>query len=389
MASIRKRGSSYLIIVSRGYDYLGGRIKPAQKTVHPPQGLTEKQTQKWLNEQAVLYEMEVKHTAPVDRSITLARYIDIWLEQVAPKKLALSTLTRDKQDIRRILPKLGHCKLADLNKDILRDFYEDMRAEQNWKTGKPLAEKTVEGIHSCLCGILSDAVEAGYIAHNPAWRAYRKKGVQKERPVADEETVQRLIAALEGQSMKYEVYFMLILATGMRRGECCGLRWSDIDWRDRSMHIQRNVVKVSYQPILVKEPKTRAGDRVVYLSEELCRLLRAWQTECAWEKEQLGGDALAAEDYLFRQPNGDPMVPSSFTFRFKKILRENGLPEDLNVHSLRHTNASLLIAQGVDVRTVAGLLGHAQPSTTLDIYSHAFDKSKRAAQEKLGEVLGV
>ena len=84
---------------------------------------------------------------------------------------------------------------------------------------------------------------------------------------------------------------------------------------------------------------------------------------------------------------GRLLVPSSFTFRFKKILRENGLPEDLNVHSLRHTNASLLIAQGVDVRTVAGLLGHAQPSTTLDIYSHAFDKNKRAAQEKLGEVM--
>ena len=152
MAFIRKRGNSYLIIVSRGYDYQGNRIRPAQKTVHPPQDLTAKQTEKWLNEQAVLYEMEVKHAAPVDRSITLAKYIDIWLEQVAPKKLAISTLTRDKQDIRRILPKLGHYKLADLNKDILRDFYEDMRAEQNWKNGELLAEKTVEGIHSCLPG---------------------------------------------------------------------------------------------------------------------------------------------------------------------------------------------------------------------------------------------
>lgn len=81
------------------------------------------------------------------------------------------------------------------------------------------------------------------------------------------------------------------------------------------------------------------------------------------------------DDYLFQQPNGDPMVPCTFTYRFKMILRENGLPDDLNVHSLRHTNASMLIAQGVDVRTVAGLLGHAQPSTTLDIYSHAFDKT--------------
>ena len=98
---------------------------------------------------------------------------------------------------------------------------------------------------------------------------------------------------------------------------------------------------------------------------------------------------LTQEDYLFRQPNGDPMVPSTFTYRFKMILRENGLPVDLNVHSLRHTNASMLIAQGVDVRTVAGLLGHAQPSTTLDIYSHAFDKNKRLAGQKLSEAMGL
>ena len=167
MASIRKRGeNSYLLVVSRGYDYQGNRLKPAQKTVHPPKGLTAKQTEKWLNEQAVLYEREVKRTPgePVDRSITLAKYIDVWLEQVAPKKLAASTLVRDKQDIRRILPALGHYKLAELNKDILRAFYDAMRSEQNWKTGGLLAEKTVEGIHSCICGILSDAVEAGYCA---------------------------------------------------------------------------------------------------------------------------------------------------------------------------------------------------------------------------------
>ena len=339
MASIRKRGeNSYLLVVSRGYDYQGKRLKPAQKTVHPPKGLTAKQTEKWLNEQAVLYEREVKHTPgeSVDRSITLAKYIDVWLEQVAPKKLAASTLVRDKQDIRRILPALGHYKLVELNKDILRAFYDAMRSEQNWKTGGLLAEKTVEGIHSCLCGILSDAVEAGYITHNPAWRAYRKKGAPQERPVADEETVQRLITAPEGQSLKYEVYFKLILATGMRRGEACGLRWSDIDWRQRALHIRRNVVKLSGQPILVKEPKTRAGVRVVYLSKELCKLLRAWQKESAWEKEQRGGGELEEEDYLFRQPGGEPMVPSTFTFRFKKILREGNLPDNLNVHSLRH-----------------------------------------------------
>ena len=111
--------------------------------------------------------------------------------------------------------------------------------------------------------------------------------------------------------------------------------------------------------------------------------------ESGWEKEQRGEGGLEEEDYLFRQPGGDSRVPGTFTFRFKKILQEGDLPDNLNVHSLWHTNASMLIAQGVDVRTVAGLLGHAQPSTTLDIYSHTFDKNKKLAQQKLAEAMGL
>ena len=391
MASIRKRGqNSYLIVVSRGYDYEGNRLKAAQKTVHPPKDLTPSQCKKWLNEQAVLFEREVRHDPqPVNHAMTLAAYTEHWLKDIAPGRLAASTYSRDQQDIRRILPALGHYKLTDLRKETIRAFYEAMRSEPKLTDGQPLSERSVEGLHNTLCSILSGAVDEGYLTHNPAWRVYKPKGVRKERPVADEETVQKLIAALETQSLKYEVYYKLILATGMRRGEACGLRWSDIDWRQRALHIRRNVVKLSRQPIMVKEPKTRAGVRVVYLSKDMCKLLRAWEKECKWEKEQRGDDELTQDDYLFQQPNGDPMVPCTFTYRFKMILRENGLPDDLNVHSLRHTNASMLIAQGVDVRTVAGLLGHAQPSTTLDIYSHAFDKNKRLAGQKLSEAMGL
>ena len=111
--------------------------------------------------------------------------------------------------------------------------------------------------------------------------------------------------------------------------------------------------------------------------------------ESAWEKEQRGEGGLEEEDYLFRQPGGDSRVPGTFTFRFKKILQEGDLPDNLNVHSLRHTNASLLIANGTDVATVAGLLGHSQPSTTLDIYTHAFDKNKQAASRVLQEGLEI
>ena len=391
MASIRKRGSnSYLIVVSRGYDYEGNRLKSVQKTVKPPKEYTPKQAEKWVKEQAILFEREVQHTPePINRSITLAKYIEHWATHIGPKELADSTYKRDLHDIRRILPAQGNYNLAGLRKEVIREFYEEMRHTPRLDGRGNLSEKSVEGLHNTLCGSLSAAVDEGYLTHNPAWRCYKPKGQKKERPVADEETVKKLITAFEGQSMKYETYFKLVLATGLRRGEACGLKWSDINWSKRTIHVQRGVVKLSHQESITKDPKTSSGDRMVYLSKEICQLLKAWRKECEWDRAQTANETVDEDDYLFRQPNGKPMNPCTFTYRFKLILKANNLPLDLSVHSLRHTNASLLIAQGVDVRTVASLLGHAQASTTLDIYAHAFDKNKRKAQEKLGKAIGL
>ena len=391
MASIRKRGNSYLLVVSMGYDQTGKRRAAQQKTVRPPEGLTPKQKEKWLNEQAVLFERECKDTPlTADRTITLAQYVQIWLRDIAPDKLAKSTLARDKQDIDRFLPYLGGYKLVDLRPEHFRKLYAELRKQTSQNTGMPLSEYTVEGVHACLCGILSDAMEGGFLNHNPAWRTYKYSGKRKEKLVADEETVQKIITALENESIKYETYYKLIIATGMRRGECCGLRWSDIDYERNSIHIQRNVVKITGEDIIVKDTKTAAGDRYVYFSPEMESLLKEYYRECVWQADAYEDRKLTADDFVFRKHDSrDPMTPSTFTWRFKLILKKNGLPEKLNVHSLRHSNASLLIAGGADVATVAGLLGHSQPSTTLDIYTHAFDKNKKAASEALQRELDI
>ena len=227
-----------------GYDYNGKRINPRQKTVHPPEELTPKQVEKWLNEQAVLFERDCRHTPQPVQQLTLAKYIDLWLTDIAPGKLAKSTIRRDRQDIERILPALGHYKLTELRPEHFRNFYAELRKVIRPDTKKPLSEYTIEGVHATLCSILSDAVEGGFLSHNPAWRTYRYAGRKCEKKIADEETAQKIIAALEGESIKYETYFKLIIATGMRRGECCGLKWCDIDWEQRSIHICRNAVKV-------------------------------------------------------------------------------------------------------------------------------------------------
>ena len=144
------------------------------------------------------------------------------------------------------------------------------------------------------------------------------------------------------------------------------------------------------EEIFVKEPKTRAGDRYVYFSAEMESLLREYRHECQYITQTYDERELSTDDFLFRrQGTCLPMTPTTFTWRFKCILKKNGLPEQLNVHSLRHTAASLFIASGTDVGTVAGLLGHSQPSTTLDIYTHAFDKNKKAASQIMQSVLEI
>lgn len=233
-------------------------------------------------------------------------------------------------------------------------------------------------------------MERGYITHNPAWRTYKTQGMKKEKVIADEETVQKILSALERESIKYEVYFKIIIATGIRRGECCGIKWEDIDFNDNAIRIQRNVVKVLGEEVFTKPPKTLSGNRYVYFSDSLGSLLKEYKSFCTQHLQVYEGRGLSDDMYLFRQNNSDlPMIPDTFSAQFRKILKKNNLPTSLNVHSLRHSTASFLIANGTDVATVASLLGHAQVSTTLDIYTHAFDKNRKKAAEGLHKGLGV
>ena len=123
---------------------------------------------------------------------------------------------------------------------------------------------------------------------------------------------------------------------------------------------------------------------------EAARKAAIWRVcGAVWRREPYNLTLESKTYYTQNYDNGKPMNPCTFTYHFKLILKANNLPLDLNVHSLRHTNASLRIAQGMDVRTGASLLGHAQASTTLDIYAHAFNKNKRKTQEKLGKAIGL
>jgi integrase len=193
----------------------------------------------------------------------------------------------------------------------------------------------------------------------------------------EEDTVSRVFDLLERENVKHRTMIYLLLYTGMRRGELCGLEWHDIDWASGTIKIERTSQYVAGQGIITKPPKTASGIRVVSVPPTVTQLLRhymAWQSE-----EHLKiADRWQDGDRLFTQWDGKPIHPDTVSQWFDTFLKRHGLPH-VTLHEIRHTNASHLIAQGVDPRTVAQRLGHNQVSTTMNIYAHSIKTAEQAA----------
>ena len=210
--------------------------------------------------------------------------------------------------------------------------------------------------------------------------------------MADEETVQRLIAALEAQSMKYEVYYKLILATGMRRGEICGLRWSDIDFNASTISVNRTVEYIPHEGLIFTAPKTKASNRTFKVGANCMDMLREYQLYQKAERLRVGSmwartvqvenGKTVQNDLLFTSWDGTPFDLERLTTWFPHFLRAHDLPA-VHFHSLRHTYASLMIAAHVPITTVSGRLGHAQTSTTTDIYAGFIRTADAAASDAM------
>ena len=195
-----------------------------------------------------------------------------------------------------------------------------------------------------------------------------------------------MLSLLNEEPMQLRVMITMLVFTGMRRGELCGLEWKDIDFDQRTISICRTSQYIGRgKNLITKEPKTRSGIRKLSVGENLCRLLKSYRKFQMLERLRVG-DRWVDTDRLFTQWNGEPIHPDTVTEGFAKFLKRHDLPK-VTLHSLRHSNATLMIAEGVDIRTVSNRLGHAQTSTTLNIYSHALKSRDQDAADKLDAAL--
>ena len=360
----------------------------------PPEGMTPKQIEKELERQKVLFEQEVKYGTCNDSSITFSAFADKWMEEYARLKLAPKTVARYENFLKRINKAIGHKKLKDIKPLHLNAFYRNLGeagVKQDCK-GRPikgarLSPKTIVEHHRLISTILSYAVKWQLLEMNVAQRADPPAVPHTEISILDEQEIKRLLALLEAEPMQYKVMIKLLIYTGMRRGELCGLEWKDIDFETGLLRIVRSSQYIGNRKIITKEPKTKAGRREMILSKsalDMLREYRKWQNQ---KRLQVGEDWID-NDRLFTQWNGVPIYPDTISDRFANFIKKHDLPK-VTLHSLRHSNATLLIAEGVDVRTVSQRLGHADVSTTLNIYTHALQSRDKEAAERLEQALSI
>ena len=392
MATVRKRSNgSYQIRVFCGLNSKAQRIDKSM-TWTPPEGMTPRQIEKELERQKVLFEQEVKSGNHYDSNITFEAMSQKWMDEYARQKLAPKTVTSYTYLLKRINKAIGHKKLKDIQPLQLNSLYSNLREKgikHNFK-GKPikdatLSPKTILEHHRLISNILSYAVKWQLIDTNVASRADPPRLAHKEINIMDEQQIKRMLSLLDKSPIQYATMIKLLLFAGLRRGELMGLEWKDINLDTGLMQIIRTSQYIGNKTTITKDPKTLSGRRKLTLSKSACNMLREYKK---WQNEQRLQlcDLWVDSDRLFTAWNGTPMYPDTISGWFTDFLKRNGFPH-VTLHSLRHCNATLMIAEGVDIRTVSQRLGHADASTTLNIYAHALKSRDIEAADKLESAL--
>ena len=310
--------------------------------------------------------------------MTLSEWLDRWLEQMVAI-LRPSTLEHYRSDMEHhVKPYLGQKKLTQITASDLRKLYDDLkkqgRVHPRPGQSRGLSTTTVHGIHTTLHHALKSAVDQRLLPHNPADHVEPPKVAHKSMTILNEEQMDTFLAAVEQDSI-WKDFFYTELTTGLRLGEICGLMWSDFDARKGTLNINRTLHKEQGGRLVTGDTKTYAGTRKIVLPDSTAERLR-------------NRKKYSYSVWIFPNPLRPeaPMNPTTAYHQLKKILAENDLP-GLRFHDLRHTFATHALANGVDAKTLSGILGHTKASFTVDTYTHTTTDMHRKAAEIVGGFL--
>ena len=315
---------------------------------------------------------------------TVAELVDAWFELAKPD-LSPSTVqtTRWFVDL-YVRERIGRVPLRRLTVAALDRYYADLR-DGGGENGKPLSPSTVRRVHNIVRRALEQGVRWGWIGSNPAAHASPPKLQRPELEPPSPEDVARLLRAAELDDPDFATFLRLAAATGARRGELCGLRWSAIDLEGAAVLIARSIVRGD-GGLVEKDTKTHQARRIA-LDDSTVELLAAQRARC--EVRAIACDAVLRDEafvFSYEADGSTPCPPLSVSQQYGRLRDRLGL-EGVRLHDLRHYVATRLIAAGVSIRTVSGRLGHANAATTLGVYSHFVEATDQDAAKLLGALL--
>jgi integrase len=312
---------------------------------------------------------------------TLGELLARWLEHI-DDQLSPTTVREYRRIVRTMLvPDLGALLLRRLTAQRLDAYYAVLSRERG------LSAATIRHVHAVLRGALGQAVRWGWLPTNPAASASPPKLRRREIvPPAIADTLSLLVAA-DDHDPDLGALLRVLVATGARRGEVCGLRWGDIDLHAGSVYICRSVASVGGGTV-VKDTKTHAARRIALDPATIDLLIQRRERADAFA--HVAHCELGDEGFVFSmQPDGSaPLHPDTVTKNFQRLCKHAGL-SGVRLHDLRHMHATQLLAAGVPVRTVSGRLGHANAATTLNVYAHFLEASDRQAADVIADLLGA
>jgi integrase len=361
-----------------------GRRERVRRGGYPSQAAARRARHEWLAGTAA------DRTA---QGWTLERWLRQWLD--TRTKIRPTTRFHYTRDIENVLiPHLGCYRLADLDAGLLRSVFARIAATTNSK-GRPQSAAAMVHLRTTLRAALNLAVRQGLIECNPArhieiggyqqphakvWTDARVAQWEQtgDRPAVAVWTAEQLATFLGavGDDSLFACWWLAALR-GLRRGELCGLRWTDVDLDQGILTIERNRTTAGYQ-IVEGDPKTPAGRRTVALDKRTVQVLRAHRRRQGDQRAQAAEADQPWTDtgYVFTRADGLPINPNYATTRFRKLVQRTGLPP-VRLHDLRHGAASLAHQAGADLKTLQDLLGHSSILVTADTYTSVLPEVQR------------
>ena len=317
---------------------------------------------------------EYRGVEVTDCDMTLEEWAERWMTEYAEPTLRASTVRGYRSNLKTYInPALGDRQLRAIRQKDVQRFYNALKRRRVERGGEvvPIADSTVRKAHLLLHEIMDAAVSARLISRNPTNGTKVPKANYAPKAILNEEQLDRFMDAIRAEPVWYD-FFYTEITTGLRRGEICGLKWSDLDEAGGRLTVRRTVKKGPGGELEVGETKTEKGMRTILLPSSTLDVLK--------ERRKF-----AVTDWIFPSPRDPekPVAPSSAYHRLKVILKNAGLP-DIRFHDLRHTFATHALTSGVDAKTLSGILGHTNASFTLDTYTHV----TTGMQENAAEIVG-